>query len=230
MKQTYAAESAFKHFTVKGLFKRNPYRLRMDKEVQFHPKPPMPDGNLTLKEFLDTEELAWRAAVYTSIADSMLDTVISELSPKDSRTKHLKEQLAIVQEAQVGALNAAYGTASNLQLVRRDAALKPMHFSAEVVAGLGTSKQMRCRAWASPCRQNGQFCGNVSFQSLPSGALQCWICSRRLRTIVFHSLCQCSQILRCWQPTRCASLGRGGGCCTLHFRISIPRRITVMTC
>ena len=41
---------------------------------------------------LDTEELARRSAIYASLADSMVASVIEELSPKDERTKLLMEK------------------------------------------------------------------------------------------------------------------------------------------
>ena len=44
---------------------------------------------------LDAEELVRRSAIYASLADSMVAYVIEELSPKDERTKLLREKLAI---------------------------------------------------------------------------------------------------------------------------------------
>ena len=67
---------------------------------------------------LDTEELARRSAIYASLADSMVASVIEELSPKDECTKLLREKLAIIQEAQVSAVYAGFAAASNLQLLR----------------------------------------------------------------------------------------------------------------
>ena len=74
---------------------------------------------------LDTEELARRAAIYASLADSMVASVIEELSAKDQRTKLLHEKLGIIQEAQV---LAGFAAASNLQLLRRDVLLKNFGF------------------------------------------------------------------------------------------------------
>ena len=51
----------------------------------------------------------------------MVASVIEELSPKDERTKLLREKLAIIQEAQVSALSAGFAAASHLQLLCRDA-------------------------------------------------------------------------------------------------------------
>ena len=53
---------------------------------------------------INTEELARRSAIYASLADSMVASVISEMSPRDERTKLLKEKLAVIQEAQVAAI------------------------------------------------------------------------------------------------------------------------------
>ena len=50
---------------------------------------------------LDTKELTRRAAIYASLADSMVASVIEELSPENQRSKLLREKLAIIQEAQV---------------------------------------------------------------------------------------------------------------------------------
>ena len=47
----------------------------------------------------------------------MVASVIEELSPKDERSKLLREKLAIIQEAQVSAVSAGFAAASNLQLL-----------------------------------------------------------------------------------------------------------------
>ena len=82
---------------------------------------------------LDTEELARRAAIYASLAVSMVASVIEELSLKDQRTKLLRENLAIIQEAQVSAVSAGFAAASNLQLLWRDALLKNFGFQPQVM-------------------------------------------------------------------------------------------------
>ena len=63
---------------------------------------------------LDTEELTRRAAIYAYLADSMVASVIEELSFKVQRSKLLREKLAIIQEAQVLAVSAGFTAASNL--------------------------------------------------------------------------------------------------------------------
>ena len=88
---------------------------------------------------LDTEELARRSAIYASLADSMVASVIEELSPKDERTKLLRENLAIIQEAQVSAVSAGFVAASNLQLLRRDALLKNFGFQPQVLSTVRTT-------------------------------------------------------------------------------------------
>ena len=87
---------------------------------------------------LDTE-LARRSAIYASLADSMVASVIEELSPKDERTKLLREKLAIIQEAQVSVVSAGFAAASNLQLLRRDALLKNFGFQPQVLSTVRTA-------------------------------------------------------------------------------------------
>ena len=83
---------------------------------------------------LDTEELARRPAIYALLADSMVASVIEELSPKDQRSKLLLEKLTIIHEAQVSAVSAGFAAASNLQLLRRDALLKNFGFQPQVLS------------------------------------------------------------------------------------------------
>ena len=100
--------SAFKHFTFKQVFPRVPYRLKVHiEDAQYQTKPPTTDGfgdwkppakyQISQKMAMDTEELARRSAIYTSLADSMVASVISELSPRDERSKLLREKLAVIQ-------------------------------------------------------------------------------------------------------------------------------------
>ena len=88
---------------------------------------------------LDTEELARRSAIYASLADSMVASVIEELSPQDDRKKLLREKLAIIQEAQVSAVSAGFAAALNLQLLRRDALLKNFNFQPQVHSAVRTA-------------------------------------------------------------------------------------------
>ena len=88
---------------------------------------------------LDTEELARRSAIYASLADSIVASVIEELSTKDEGTKLLREKLAIIQEAQVSAVSAGFAAVSNLQLLHRDALLKNFNFQPQVLAAVRTA-------------------------------------------------------------------------------------------
>ena len=180
--------SSFKFFTVKQIFPREPYRLKIHRDALYAPKPPGDHGfihnktpssyHLSHRVCLDTEELAWRSAIYASLADSMVASVIEELSPKDERTKLLREKLTIIQEAQVSAVSAGFAAASNLQLLRRDALLKNFNFQPQVLSAVRTAPfegyhvvgpetkvpQSRVRAirqadrrahqWLSPSRKN----------------------------------------------------------------------------
>ena len=69
----------------------------------------------------------------------MVVFVIEELSPKDERTKFLREKLAIIQEAQVSAVSAGFAATSNLQLLHRDALLKNFGFQPQVLSTVRTA-------------------------------------------------------------------------------------------
>ena len=144
------SSSTFKHLTVKQVFPREPYRLKIHRDAQYVPKPPRENGfsdtkaptsyQMSQRMYLDTEELAWRSAIYASLADSMVASVIEELSPKDERTKMLREKLAIIQEAQVSVVSAGFVAASNLQLLRRDAFLKYFGFQPQRLSTVRTAR------------------------------------------------------------------------------------------
>ena len=141
--------SSFKFLTVKHIFPREPYRLKVHRDALYAPKPPGDHGfinsktpasyHLSHRVCLDTEELARRSAIYASLADSMVASVIEELSPKDERSKLLREKLAIIQEAQVSAVSAGFAAASNLQLLRRDALLRNFNFQPPVLSSVRTA-------------------------------------------------------------------------------------------
>ena len=88
---------------------------------------------------LDPEELARRSAIYASLADSMVVSVIEELSPKDQRSKLLLENLTIIQEANVSTVSAGFAAASNLQLLWRDALLRNFGFQPQVLSTVRTA-------------------------------------------------------------------------------------------
>ena len=93
--------SSFKFFTVKQIFPREPYRLKVHRDALYTPKPPDDHGfidnktsssyHLSHRVCLDTE--ARRSAIYPSLADSMVASVIEELSPKDERSKLLLREV-----------------------------------------------------------------------------------------------------------------------------------------
>ena len=123
------SSSTFKHLTVKQTFPREPYRLKVHRDTQYLPKPPAENSfsdskapasyQISQRMCLDIEELAQRSAIYASLADSMVASMIEELSPKEQRSKLLLEKLTIIQEAQVSAVSAGFAATSNLQLLRR---------------------------------------------------------------------------------------------------------------
>ena len=147
--ETLNTDSSSFKFLVKQIFPREPYRLKIHRDALYAPKPPGDHGfsnnkapssyRMSHRVCLDTEELARRSAIYASLADSMVASVIEELSPKDERTKLFQEKLAIIQEAQVSAVSAGFAAASNLQLLRRDALLKNFNFQPQVLSDVRTA-------------------------------------------------------------------------------------------
>ena len=174
--------SSFKFFTVKQIFPREPYCLKIHWDALYAPKPPGDHGfsnnkapssyHMSHRVCLDTEELARRSAIYASLADSMVASVIEELSPKDERMKLLREKLAIIQEAQVSAVSTGFAAASNLQLLRRDALLKNFNFQPQVLSAVRTapfegyhvvgpeSKVLQNRVRARAIRQADRMAGS----------------------------------------------------------------------
>ena len=143
------SSSTFKHLTIKQIFPREPYRLKVHRDAQYLPKPPAETGfsdskaaasyQISQRICLDTEELACRSAIYALLADSMVASVIEELSRKDQRSKLLLEKLTILQEAQVAAVSAGFAAASNLQLLRRDAWLKNFAYQPQGLSTVRTA-------------------------------------------------------------------------------------------
>ena len=89
-------ESSFKFLIVKQVFSRDPYRLRVHKDAEYLPRSPSTEGfgdwksstyKVSHKMLLYMEEVTKRSAIYVSIADLMVASVVEELSPKDERTK-----------------------------------------------------------------------------------------------------------------------------------------------
>ena len=173
------ASSTFKVFTVKQIFPREPYRLKVHRDALYVPKSPGDHGfrdnkapssyQVSHRMCLDTEELAQRSTIYASLADSMVASVIEKLSPKDKRSKLLREKLAIIQKAQVSAVSAGCAAASNLQLLCRDALLKNFGFQPQVLSSVRTAPFEGITMWWVPNQR--------SFKTVyvPSGKLTGWL-------------------------------------------------------
>ena len=136
--------SSFKHLTVKQIFPREPYRLKVHRDTHTFLSLQLRMDSVTTYQIshcmsMDTEELAKRATICASLADSMVVSVIEELSPKDQRSKLLLEKLVIIQEAQVSAVSAGFAAASNLQLLWRDPLLKNFGFQPQVLSRVRTA-------------------------------------------------------------------------------------------
>ena len=101
-------------------------------------KPPA-NFKISQKMAMDAEELAKRSAIYSSLVDSMVASVISELSARDERSKLLKDKLAVIREVQVTAMSSGFATASNLQLLCRDPLLQNFGFQSQVLSIVHTA-------------------------------------------------------------------------------------------
>ena len=100
----------------------------------------LPDNfQISQRMAIDTEEFARRSTIYFSLVDSMVASVLFQLSPRDERTKLLKEKLAIIQEAQVATMTSGFAAASSLQLLRRDTLLQNFSFQPQVLSIVGTA-------------------------------------------------------------------------------------------
>ena len=167
------AFSTFKFFTVKQFFPREPYRLKITRDAHYVPKPPGDHGvsdnkapssyQMSHRTCLDTEESARRSAIYASLADSMVASVIEELSSKDECSKLLREKLAIIQEAQVSAVSAGFAAASNPQLLRQYALLCGRH-------------HLKAAMWWVLNQRS------IRIMSVPSGKLTGWLARLWLST------------------------------------------------
>ena len=128
-------ESLFKFLKPNEVFDRKEnFCLKVDPDSDFPIKPPHLDGSLGFFSMpasfnvpaacvSASEELSRRAAVYGSIADVMLSSIIHSLAPEDERAPLLKEMITIAAEASMRSITASVAVASNLQLVRRDVVL-----------------------------------------------------------------------------------------------------------
>ena len=100
---------------MKQIFPHEPHRLKVHTDALYIPKPPAADGfdkppasyQIPHRMSFNTEELTRTAAIYGSLAVSMVAWVIEELSPKGQRTKLLREKLAITQSAAATAGSSA---------------------------------------------------------------------------------------------------------------------------
>ena len=100
----------FKHLTVKQIFPREPFwfKVHIYPSLQQRLVSAIASYQISQRMCLDREELARRSAIYASLADLMVASMIEELSPKDQRSKLLLEKLTIIQEAQVAAVSAGF--------------------------------------------------------------------------------------------------------------------------
>ena len=117
-----ATSSTFMFFTVKQIFPREPYPLKVHRDALYVPKPPGDHG--FSNNFLPsvTSDMSRHGGVGSEVCHLRLFSGLYGgfgnrrlwLSPKDERSKLLREKLAIIQEAQVSAVSAGFAAVSNL--------------------------------------------------------------------------------------------------------------------
>ena len=126
-----APGSKFKFFSARSLLGPESYMLKTDSSSEYLLKPPSqtptdlapPSSyNVSPSALLQTEELSRRAAVYGSITDVLVSSILRQI-PEEARTPVLREQVQIMGQASRRCVTAAAAAAANLQLVRRDAVL-----------------------------------------------------------------------------------------------------------
>ena len=110
--------------------------------ADYQPKPPTltsSDGaapssyTVPSTALLQTEELSRRAAVYGSITDVLVGSILRQI-PEEARTPVLREQVQIMGQASRRCVAAAAASAANLQLVRRDSVLNGHRLKEEYIS------------------------------------------------------------------------------------------------
>ena len=138
---------------------------------------------------LYTEELMRRAAIYGSIMDSLVASILKYI-PEEAQDKVVQEQLTIMHKSSYKAIASETAEASNLQLIRRDMALVQLHLQDEHIARARTAPfQGHSRTTGGPLPRNPmrRTRGGATKKSAgPSkgarqwrgfgGGLPCWFC------------------------------------------------------
>ena len=138
-----APASKFKCFNARQLFGGDSYMLKLDSASDYQVKPPTQGVSFATgvapthysvpsATLLHTEELSRRAAVYASISDSLIATILKQI-PRESRSEILREQVEIMAQASRRSVAASVASAANCQLIRRDAVLTSLKLKEEYV-------------------------------------------------------------------------------------------------
>ena len=117
------------------VFPRESYRVKVDPDSPFLPKPPQLDASLGFISlsytfmvpagwFLAMEEFARRAAINAGISEAVYGSLVNTLAPTDKRSQQGEEQVVIAHEAAGRAISAAVAASANAMLVRRDVVLE----------------------------------------------------------------------------------------------------------
>lgn len=138
----------FKSFTVKNCRLSN-YKCRFDDELPYGLKPPTANASahanfasptsysVPHSLITSTEELLRRSVQYQGVTDALVDTLWNDL-PDDFKTVH-KPLMKLYAEMASKSCTGALAAASNLQLVRRDAALSSLNLRPEILSRARTA-------------------------------------------------------------------------------------------
>ena len=119
-------------YRLSGTIRYDTYQyIRMQDTAEYLPAPPSLGSATGATQYmvsvqtqLHTEELMRRAAIYSSVTDSLVASLLEHI-PKGNRTKIVQEQLKI--KASRKGVCSAVAAASNPQLLRRDVTLRKPH-------------------------------------------------------------------------------------------------------
>ena len=122
-----------KFFKLSNVLDKEHYRLKADKSSEYQPAPPelasstgskrkVSQYTVSAQNLLHTKELMRRAAIYGSITDSLVVSILQYIT-EEARDKVVQEQVRIMHKSSHKTIASGAVAASNFQLICRDMAL-----------------------------------------------------------------------------------------------------------
>ena len=136
-----AQKNEYEFFTQSNVLGKEHYRLNVDKSSEYQPTPPELASSMGLKakvsqytilvqNMLQTEQLMRRVAIYGSITDSWVASILKHI-PQEARDKVVQEQVRIMNKSSQKAIASATAVASKFHLIHRDVALEQLQLQDE---------------------------------------------------------------------------------------------------